>query len=172
MHAKPSSWFPPLSPIRVEEIDYLYTHSPCHCTHRLHHILAPCPWLHALTRVTTTPCVYLKPTPLPIFAMAPCHIPLSLSTIMSQGITPMTPHSFTRHCALMYSILHHVLSWLHCRCILMLHLSNRVGNYVHGLSIYLTQGIAPLCHYRERSLHHVPCWCDTPPHVMKPLCGC
>ena len=106
----------------------------------------------ALVRVIATPCSCLKPAPLPIAVMAPCHIPLPLGTTTSHGIAPMTPHLCTRHCTLVHSMLCHVLSKLCCCCILMSHPSNIPWYYVHGSSSCLAQAIAPLCHYQMGSL--------------------
>ena len=56
---------------------------------------SPYPWLHALARITTTLCSCLKPTPLPIVTMTPCHILISLGATTSHDIAPMTPYPCT-----------------------------------------------------------------------------
>ena len=159
MHAKASSWSTLLSLIHVKATDCLYAHTLCRCTHELHHTLAPWPLLHTLARTMTTPC--LKSTPLPIATMTPCCVPSSLGgcfydtvsllsslgAVISHGIVLVTLHPGTRHYILVLSILRHVLSWLHCCCISMLHPSNKLWCCTHGSSSYLAQVIVPLCHY-------------------------
>ena len=163
MHAKASSWSTLLSLIHVKATDCLYAHTLCRCTHELHHTLAPYPSLHTLARTMTTPC--LKSTPLPIATMTPCCVPSSLGgcfydtvsllsslgAVISHGIVLVTLHPGTRHYILVLSILRHVLSWLHCCCISMLHPSNKLWCCTHGSSSYLTQVIVPLCLLRGKS---------------------
>ena len=82
----------------------------------------------------------------------PCPIlsPSFLSATRSHDIAPMTPHLCTRH-------------WALASCLdsasLLLHPSNKPWHYAHGSSRRLAQGIAPLCHCREGSLHHTSCHC-------------
>ena len=83
-------WSTHLSHIHAEASIRLCAQAPCHCTYGLHRILAPCPWLRALARVTNTPCSCLKPICLHVAAMAPCHVPSSLGAATSHGIVPMT----------------------------------------------------------------------------------
>ena len=96
---------------------------PCHCVHGLHRIQAPWPWLHALARVITTPCSCLRPMPLHVAVMAPCHVPSYSWCSHKSWQLPMNPFPCMRHCDLMCRIPHRVLSWLYCCCISML--SNR-----------------------------------------------
>ena len=93
-----------------------------------------------------------------VVAMAPCHVPSSLSAAMSHGITPMTPNLCTRHCALVPSIRHYLLSWLGCCFISMPCPSppwcnNGPWHCTHGSLSHLAQGIAPLYHHREGETH-------------------
>ena len=150
VHAKPSLGLHESHSCQGNMLSLFHAHAPC--AHELHHTLAPCPWLHALARVTTTPCSCLKLMPWKPFLLrwAPCHVPSSLSATTSHDVAPMTPHLCTRH-------------WALASCLdsasLLLHPSNKPWHYAHGSSRRLAQGIAPLCHCREGSLHHTSCHC-------------
>ena len=126
--------------------------------------------LCALARVTTTLCSCLKPTPHLVVAMVPCHVSSFLDATPSHGIAPMTPYPCMRHCALMCHIPRHFLSWLCCCDISMLHPSNRPWHCTHVSSSCLAQGIAPLCHCQEESLHHALCHCSHRLHTTT-CCG-
>ena len=152
IHAKPSS---NLILIHAQTTNYPYAHALCHCTHGLHRILAPCPWLHALEKVNTTPCSCLKPTLLPIDAMAPCHIPFFLGIATSHGIVPMTPYSYTRHCT--PCVQHPILCLESTSLLSMTHPSNKPWHWAHGSSSHPTQGITPLYCCWEESSHHSLC---------------
>ena len=175
--------------IHIEATIYLYTYTLCRCTHDLHHILALCPWLHALARVTTTPFSCLKPMPLLVVAMAPFHILSCLGATTCHDIAPMTPQLCTRHYALMHRILHHILSQLHYCCNLMAHPSNKpyivpivlqVASHkaLHlcsfikkGVCImpnaistigYISLHVVELMHGCRKRLPYVPCSCQRP----------
>ena len=123
-----------------------------------------------------------------VVAMAPCHVPSSLSAAMSHGITPMTPNLCTRHCALVHPTLCLELTWL----LLHLYAMSKptlmqqramtlhpwlikpprtrhcaLYHHTHGWSSHLAQVIAPLYHHREGKLHHTTS-CG-PPYVVEPM---
>ena len=170
VHAKPSLGLHESHSCQGNMLSLFHTHAPC--AHGLHHTLAPCPWLHALARVTTTPCSCLKLMPWKPFLLrwAPCHVPSSAHPFLVQQEV-MTLHPWLLIYAQGIEPLHHALIQLHCCCI-------QATN--HDIMLMALQDALP------KALH--PCVtvgrevCITPraivatgctlPHIVEPTCGC
>ena len=93
-------------------LSLFHCHAPCRCAHGLHHTLAPCPWLRALARVTTTPCSCLKPTP-QTFLLLQWHHAMSYPLLVQQQV--MTLHTWLLIHAQGIAplcIASHIMSWV------------------------------------------------------------